>query len=360
MKKIIAILLSLALLLGCAAGLAEETEKQSLGTIRVNGEFTLKGILPDGYEIWPIEMNDDEIFIRIVSEDETRPEMLLSIAYDETYSRVERMNDLDDEGLAILEETFTNTDPYANIYYDETAYGTRLLIARTQSEVYDSLDIFSIYKGYCVEFVMSPGKKAKEQKLTDEEVAKCIAFLSELDFVEGTETAEVPVEGKSFTASITGFDAVAKTIDVTLYTPVVLADWNDATLKEGDTVTIGAEQVEVVSIRREENETVLNDEYYIIKNDNGEYNAYFYDSPILETVRSMTVPIGDQVVFIEGIEPLSGEPLEEKATKTAEDLFAALEAANNDGVRFDSENILITFDENGEVTEVERDYAPWQ
>ena len=114
------------------------------------------------------------------------------------------------------------------------------------------------------------------------------------------------------------------------------------------------------SIRREENETVLNDEYYIIKNDNGEYNAYFYDSPILETVRSMTVPIGDQVVFIEGIEPLSGEPLEEKATKTAEDLFAALEAANNDGVRFDSENILITFDENGEVTEVERDYAPWQ
>ena len=45
MKKIIAILLSLALLLGCAAGLAEEAEKQNFGTIRINGVFTLKGIL---------------------------------------------------------------------------------------------------------------------------------------------------------------------------------------------------------------------------------------------------------------------------------------------------------------------------
>ena len=51
MKKIIAILLSLALLLGCAAGLAEGAEKQSFGTIRVNGEFTLKGSLPEGYKV---------------------------------------------------------------------------------------------------------------------------------------------------------------------------------------------------------------------------------------------------------------------------------------------------------------------
>ena len=61
MKKIIAILLSLALLLGCAAGLAEGAEKQSFGTIRVNGEFTLKGSLPEGYKVIPFEMSDDAI-----------------------------------------------------------------------------------------------------------------------------------------------------------------------------------------------------------------------------------------------------------------------------------------------------------
>ena len=56
MKKIIAILLSLALLLGCAAGQAEGAEKQSFGPIRVNGEFTLTGSLPEGYKVIPFEM----------------------------------------------------------------------------------------------------------------------------------------------------------------------------------------------------------------------------------------------------------------------------------------------------------------
>ena len=71
MKKIIAILLSLALMLGCAAGIAEETEKQTFGTIRVNGEFTLKGLLPEGYKIIPFELDDDSILSYIRNEDPT-------------------------------------------------------------------------------------------------------------------------------------------------------------------------------------------------------------------------------------------------------------------------------------------------
>ena len=35
-----------------------------------------------------------------------RPQMYLSVAYDETYGDVARMNDLSVEDLAVLEETF--------------------------------------------------------------------------------------------------------------------------------------------------------------------------------------------------------------------------------------------------------------
>ena len=115
MKKIIAILLSLALLLGCAAGLAEEAEKQNFGTIRINGVFTLKGILPEGYKVIPFELDDDAILTRIIAEDPAKPEMMLSIAFDESYSDVERLNDLDDDQMAILEKTFTDTDPYGRL-----------------------------------------------------------------------------------------------------------------------------------------------------------------------------------------------------------------------------------------------------
>ena len=361
MKKIIAILLSLALLLGCAAGLAEETaEKQSFGTIRVNGIFTLKGILPEGYKVIPFEQSDDAILTRILSDDPTRPEMMLSIAYDETYSNVERMNDLDDDAMAILEKTFTDTDPYADITYDETAYGTRLLVCRTQSETYDSLDILSIYKGYFVEFVMVPGKAADGQKLSDDAIAQCNYFLSELDFVEGEEIKEVKVEGKSFTANITGFDAEAKTIDVSLLTPIVMTEWDAVRINEGDTIKIGTEEVQIGTLSYDEDDAVINDEYYLRKNEDGLYNPYFYESPVLEVAKEMTLSVPDTLVFTDDIDAESGEILDEKKELAAADLFAALEAAKDGGVGFDSQNITITFDENGEPSGIERFYAPWQ
>ena len=360
MKKIIAILLSLALLLGCAAGLAEETEKFNFGTIRANGEFTLKGILPEGYRCIPFELDDDSILSYIRSEDPGKLEMTLAIAYDETYSDVERLNDLDDDQLAILEKTFTDTDPYANITYDETAYGTRLLLSRTTSDTYDSLTAFSIYKGYCIEFTMTPGKVTVDQKLTDEDVATCNHFLSELDFVEGAETPELKVAGNTFIANITGYDPEAKTIDVTLLTPIVMTEWDAVKINEGDTIRIGDQDIEIATLSYDGDDAVINDEYYLRKAPDGLYNPYFYDSPVLEAAKEMTIEVPDSLVFTDDIDPESGTMLDEGKTGTAADLFAALEAAKTEGVGFASENIYVTFDENGAGASIERFYAPWQ
>ena len=360
MKKIIAILLSLALLLGCAAGLAEGAEKQSFGTIRVNGEFTLRGTLPEGYKVVPFEMSDDAILSLIVSDDPAKPEMALSIAYDETYSDVERLNDMDDEALATLEKTFTDTDPYANITYDETAYGTRLLISRTQSETYDDLDIFTIYKGYFVEFMVSPGKAAVDQKITDDDVATCIKFLSELDFVEGAETAEVNIEGKTFTANITAYDAAAKTIDADLLLPVTMTEWQAVSISEGDTIKIGTEDVEIATLKYEGDDAVINDQYYLRKNEDGLYNPFDFDYPILEVAKTLTIDVPDTLVYKEDIDPASGVLLDDSKILTAADLFSALEATTEDGSGFDRQNVSITFDEDGAATEIERYYAPWQ
>ena len=100
MKKIIALLLGLILLLGCAAGGAEEAEKAEkkiYGSLRVNGDFTLKGIVPEGYEIIPFELSDDAYISRFINDDPARPQMILSVAFDETYGDVEKLNDLDDD-----------------------------------------------------------------------------------------------------------------------------------------------------------------------------------------------------------------------------------------------------------------------
>ena len=92
------------------------------------------------------------------------------------------MNGLSEEDLKVLEATFTDMNE-AEIGYQETAYGTKLLIARKVGDDTDFVDILSVYKGYSIEFVMTPNPEAKDRTLTDEQIGMCIGFLSELDFV---------------------------------------------------------------------------------------------------------------------------------------------------------------------------------
>jgi hypothetical protein len=92
------------------------------------------------------------------------------------------MNDLTDEDLAALEATFTDMNE-VDISYRTTAYGTKLLVARETGADTDFVDIMSVYKGYFIEFVMSPSAQAANPVLTDAQIAMCVDFLSELDFV---------------------------------------------------------------------------------------------------------------------------------------------------------------------------------
>lgn len=361
MKKIAAMLLSLILLLGCAAGTAEgAVEKIVFGTLHANGEFTLKGVLPEGYRIYPFEQDDSALISFIRAEDPARPEMILSIACDEIYSDVARLNDLSDEELAVLEKTFTDTDPYANITYDETAHGTRLLICRTVAEAYDYMDILSIYQGYMIELIMQPGKGAAEQALTEEQTAACINLLSELEFISGIEDEELKLAGNTFDAEITGFDAAGRTLDVKLLKPFLLTEWEVVSLSEGGTIRIGTEEVQIDKLTYEGDDAVINDVYRLERREDGLYTARDYEMPVLTEAAAMTLSVPEGLEFIEGIEPEYGEMLDEPVTLTADDLFAALEAAENGGIGFNTQNVTVTFGEDGTLAQVRREYTPWQ
>ena len=65
MKKLFALLLSLALALGCCAALAETPVKTELGTINMNGAFKLQCSLPEDYDI-KIASKDNEGMIAVI------------------------------------------------------------------------------------------------------------------------------------------------------------------------------------------------------------------------------------------------------------------------------------------------------
>ena len=92
MKKFLAILLCVSMLLGCAA--LAETEKASLGVVNVNGAFELKCALPEGYSLEVLFSETHFCLASVNPEDETKPTLMISVAYNELYSDVERINDL--------------------------------------------------------------------------------------------------------------------------------------------------------------------------------------------------------------------------------------------------------------------------
>ena len=158
---------------------AAGTEK--LGKLSVNGEFEITCKLPQDYKIQVVDVRGENIIASVTSEDITKPQMYLSIAYDELYGEVERMNDLSDEELAVLEDSFKEMDQ-VEIEYRQTGLGTKLMVVREVGNGQKFIDILSVYKGYFVEFNMTPNPNAAVQDLTEEQIQMAIQFLTDVMF----------------------------------------------------------------------------------------------------------------------------------------------------------------------------------
>ena len=155
---------------------------EKIGSLNVNGRFDLQCRMPEGYTLQVVTSSDAKVEANLNPFSTVSPVLTLTIAFDETYADVARMNDLSNEELAVLEESFREMND-VEISYTETSHGTKLLIAREVGPEEDFVDILSVYDGYFVEFVMKPNPNAADKTLTDAQVKMCVDFLSDVDFI---------------------------------------------------------------------------------------------------------------------------------------------------------------------------------
>lgn len=153
-----------------------------IGTLDVNGKFKIQGKLPDGYKLDIISAQKSKIIAVMLSPEAGKPQMMLTIAFNDTYSDVERLNDLTAEEVETLKTSFTDMNE-VTFSEAQTASGTKLLIARESGDDEDFVSILSLYKGYAIEFVLYPSADAATPTLTDAQVQTAIDFLSNLDFI---------------------------------------------------------------------------------------------------------------------------------------------------------------------------------
>lgn len=369
MKKWIAALLSLVMLLSFSASLAEDVgaaiaaaqaEKVTLGSISINGEFTLQCGIPEGYRPIPIMATREQVIAVLESEDPQAPVMMLSVAYDETYSDVDRMNDLDADALELLEQTFIDNDPGVEITYGETGLGTLLMIARHDTEDQDYVSFLSVYKGYFVEFALTPSEAAEDKNLTDEQLALSIQVLTDLDFVPGVLRAGNELQaiaGQMYVGNIRGYNAEDETVQIETLKSITIPAETVAGLEVGDTLTWGDdESVVVESVEKlfeEGDDSVLvNGTISLIVGDDGDAIIFDADHQIMEIDRTLSVSLSDDFIFYDGVDPATGEMLTELTTHNAEEFVQMVEAAADDS--FTSDNIYMMFNEAGELQHVER------
>ena len=186
MKKFISILLSLALLLSCAAALAETAEKETLGTLSVNGEFTIQAPVPEGYKMTIKRADETRIIAYFEPEDKIKPVLQLSVGLQDSWEPGSKLNNISDQDLAEIEASFYWDDPDFEISYSETEHGTKLLLAQLPDK--SQVVIYTLYEGYEIEFTL---QTADETGLTQEQIDACIKVLSDMDFV-APESAKLP------------------------------------------------------------------------------------------------------------------------------------------------------------------------
>ena len=172
MKKITALALSLIMILCAVCAFAEETEKTEIGTLKVGEAFSIQSKMPEGYTYMPVTATELNM-VGILSAGESKPVVTVSIAYNEEYAETERFNDVDETVVEEIRKSFREADEEVTFQDLETAYGTRLLKVTGDGFV----DIYTIYKGYELEFVMTG------ETLSDADVQMLVDFISDMDFV---------------------------------------------------------------------------------------------------------------------------------------------------------------------------------
>ncbi len=182
MKKIIALVLCVVMLLTCAAALAETApaEKESMGVLRVNKAFDIRyKALDNGYKINIYQQNDMAIIANISTPDKTLPGIGLIIIFDDSWADTERLNDISQEDMDAVKASFY--EEYETLEFEtrETSQGTELLIVKVPSG--QDAYVYTIYKGHEIELHLTPGEE--QEALTDADIDRVADFLGEMEFV---------------------------------------------------------------------------------------------------------------------------------------------------------------------------------
>ena len=229
-----------------------------------------------------------------------------------------------------------------------------------------------------------PFKSARQQFIQDYVTANKLAVRAYQDYgwapvdvIPGSEpktiTAIASEINPEHLASVTVYARIAAAdenkVKVTLLVPEHYNGEEVRGLVPGDSVyTQGKEvKVETVSeaygyiIVNENEEQFSEDSIWFYEETDGSYAISGWDDITWIDLAEIDFPVTDKLLFLDGIDPATGEALDMPAVHSGAEFLEMLKAeAEGNGPGFDARNVFTAFDADGQLALVQRYYVPWQ
>ena len=163
-------------------------------------------------------------------------------------------------------------------------------------------------------------------------------------------------------AKISGYDPIHHTVGVTILIPERYRPDEILSLKVGDGIYTQGREITIRSISEDEGYLVLNagqeDEVYLFESVDLNYWIMDVNDNTWVELATVNVPMSDRLLFLDEINPVTGEGLLYSTVHNQAEFLAQMKVADDPG--FDRRNVKAVFDETGELALIRRIYVPWQ
>lgn len=177
MKKLLSLVLALALMCGVMSAFAEDAGKT---IVSFDENLSIGFAFPDDYAVTYDESESGIIIAVAGSEQEARPFIRLVIAQEDEDEDLPRLNDLSDEDKAEFIAALTEDMHAPECTIQETGFGTQVIVIRENETAQNYATLTTLYYGCIITMYMGyPDGRV----VADEDIALGMQIFTDIDFI---------------------------------------------------------------------------------------------------------------------------------------------------------------------------------
>ncbi len=170
-------------------------------------------------------------------------------------------------------------------------------------------------------------------------------------------------------ARITGYAADENKLTVELLTPERFDRDEVLSLVPGDAIYTQGQEIKVETVKEQYGYVILNEgefefsegSVWLYEETDGSFAVADWDDYSWISLPEAAFPVTDKLLFLDGIDPSSGEMLDMPTVHSGAEFLEMLKKeAAGEGPGFDVNNVFVAFDADGQLALVQRYYVPWQ